>query len=159
MFNCVTSLSKSVQSGLNQPTYVLLFNECNLASQCLMSADTAAKHTGTIMSAYPNALLVSPSTAGDGTSWYKEYFAACKVRYGAGGCRITAIAAHAYSCTPANTMAYLKKLYDTFGLPIWLTEFSCGAKSDGRSTADHTTFMKGVVPLLDAAPYVERYFW
>ena len=40
-----------------------------------------------------------------------------------------------------------------------LTEFSCGARSDGRSTADHNAFMRAVVPLLDAAPFVQRYFW
>ena len=40
-----------------------------------------------------------------------------------------------------------------------LTEFSCGAHSDGRSTADHTAFMRAVVPLLEAAPFVQRYFW
>ena len=54
----------------------LAFNECNLASQCLMSASTAATQFKQIMDANPNALLVSPSTAGDGTSWYKDFFAA-----------------------------------------------------------------------------------
>ena len=124
-----------------------------------MSAQAAATAMKQIMDANPAALLVSPSTAGDGTSWYADFFAACTSLYGAGGCRISAIAAHDYSCTPSSTLAYLQKLHDAFALPIWLTEFSCGAHSAGRPTADHEAFMRGIVPLLEAAPFVQRYFW
>jgi len=128
----------------------LAFNECNLASQCPMSAHAAATSMKSIMDANPTALLVSPSTAGDGTSWrvfarasvrahahararapgdggwrglltrsahapapslrsrrcrYTDFFAACTSLYGAGGCRISAIAAHAYSCERARSAA------------------------------------------------------
>ena len=103
------------------PAAFLFSDECNLASQCEMSAQSAAASFKSIMDANPTALIVSPSTAGDGTSWYRDFFAACSSLYGAGGCRISAIAAHAYSCTPSNTMSYLQGLHSTFNLPIWLT--------------------------------------
>ena len=46
--------------------------------------------------------------------------------YGATGCRITYLATHSYSCTPATTLAYLRQLHERYGYPVWLTEFSCG---------------------------------
>jgi len=76
MYHCTINLGKPIQSGLAPGGFVYGFNECNLASQCLMSASTAATQFKQIMDANPNALLVSPSTAGDGTSWYKDFFAA-----------------------------------------------------------------------------------
>jgi hypothetical protein len=136
MFPCLSSLNTRVQSGLAKPTVIMAFNECNHPNQCLMSADSAAKSMGAIMSAYPNARLVSPSTAGDGEGWYSAFFAACRARYGTGGCRISAIAAHAYSCRPERTMAYLKKLHDTFGLPIFCLSLAAkhGALAARRRT-------------------------
>lgn len=48
-------------------------------------------------------------------------------------------------------------------LPLYplcrLTEFSCEDGAAGRPTADHLKFMKDIVPMLDAAPYVYRYAW
>ena len=42
---------------------------------------------------------------------------------------------------------------------MWLTEFSCGDHSDGKPTSEHLQFMRAVLPLLDAAPFVYRYSW
>ena len=69
------------------------------------------------------------------------------------------LAAHDYSCTPTSTMAYLKQLHERYGYKVWLTEFSCGDGAQKRPTADHLSFMREILPLLDAADYVFRYSW
>ena len=108
---------------------------------------------------WKDSVLVSPATAGDGTSWFDEFFAECKTLYGPTGCNISYVAVHDYSCTASTTMKYLKSIHDRYGYPVWLTEFSCGDGAAGRPTSDHLKFMKEIVPQLDAADYVYRYAW
>lgn len=69
------------------------------------------------MKMWPDAKLVSPATAGNGTQWFDEFFAACKSLYGPTGCRISYLAAHDYSCMPTTTMTYLQGLYQRYGYP------------------------------------------
>ena len=88
-----------------------------------------------------------------------DFFSACDKLYGKGGCNISAVAVHDYSCTPSSTMSYLETVHNTFHLPVWLTEFSCGDGADGKPTSDQLAFMRAIFPLLDAAPHVERYAW
>ena len=79
---------------------------------------------------------------------------------GPSGCNISFVVVHDYSCDPNTTMTYLQQVHERYNnLPIWLTEFSCGDGADGKPTSDQVTFMTSIFPLLDAAPYVERYAW
>ena len=91
-----------------------------------MAADAAAASWATVMQKWPGARLVSPATAGNGVPWLTDFFAACKSRYGASGCRLDAVAVHDYSCDPVTTMGYLDTIFKTFGLPVWLTEVRVG---------------------------------
>jgi hypothetical protein len=43
----------------------------------------------------------------------------------------------------------------TYGLPLWLTEFSC----IGQSFAVNAQFLQAVAPLLAGLPYLQRYAW
>lgn len=56
-------------------------------------------------------------------------------------------------------MKYLEFLYKRYGLKIWLTEFSCGDSAQGKPTSAHLAYMRQIVPLLDASPFVYRYSW
>ncbi len=51
---------------------------------------------------------------------------------------------------------HLKKVYDTFGLPIWITEFNA---NPNRSAAVQAEFMTLALPYLESLDYVERYNW
>ena len=51
---------------------------------------------------------------------------------------------------------HLKKVYDTFGLPIWITEFNA---NPNRSAAVQSEFMTLALPYLESLDYVERYNW
>ena len=142
--------------GMNEPNNV---HNCNTAPAVIAAA------WGGIMKQWPNSRLVSPATAGDGRPWFDAFFSNCTALYGARGCNISALAVHDYSCTPATTMAYLQSMHlrykdaDGVPLPIWLTEFSCGDGASNKPEADHLKFMKEIIPMLDAASYVERYAW
>eukprot|EP00047_Mylnosiga_fluctuans_P007808 m.255607 g.255607 ORF g.255607 m.255607 type:complete len:141 (+) comp19623_c0_seq1:99-521(+) len=105
------------------------------------------------------SLLVSPATAGSGIPWLTQFFGNCTELYGPGGCNISRVAVHDYSCNVTNIMTYLRSVYVAFRLPIWLTEFACGLPSQGRSVAEQEAYMRALVPVLDATSYIERYAW
>ena len=156
---CLSSVNTSVPTDVDQ-TYWMGFNEPNNVHNCNTSAEKVALAWRRTMELHPEpTVLVSPATAGNGTTWYDDFFANCTALYGDKGCRITYLATHCYSCTPNHTMAYLKSLYDRYGHKVWLTEFSCGDSADAKSTAEHVVFMSAILPLLDAADYVDRYSW
>merc|ERR1712007_330577 len=111
------------------------------------------------MQRFPDSMLVSPATAGNGVQWFDEFFGNCTELYGASGCRISHVAVHDYSCTASSTLEYLESIHERYGLPVWLTEFSCGEGARHKPTAQHFAFMKEVLPLLDQAPFVYRYSW
>lgn len=157
---CLKGQSSPLPSGTNA-TFLLGYNEPNVASQCNLSPAAAASAWGAILKGWGGGAtqLVSPATAGNGFSWLDAFLGNCSKIYGERGCQIKYIAVHYYSCTPEATMSYLKQLHTRYGLPVWLTEFSCGDSRENRPEDDHLTFMRTIFPLLDAAPYVYRYAW
>ena len=155
---CLSTLNSTVPRYVNT-TYMLGFNEPNNVHNCNRPASDVAAAWGQVMQQWPNSQLVSPATAGDGTAFFDEFFAACKTFFGASGCRISYVAIHDYSCTASKTMAYIDSIYKRYGYPVWLTEFSCGDGAAGKPTSAHLTYMKEIVPQLDAAPHVYRYAW
>ena len=68
-------------------------------------------------------------------------------------------AVHPYFCDTSQTMAALQAAHDRYKLPLWLTEFACGFGSQGSTADQHLAYMKAVVPLLEASPLVDRYYW
>ena len=156
---CLSGVEKPIPDDVDK-TYWMGFNEPNNLHNCNTDAATVAKAWGRVMELHPAPTqLVSPATAGNGVQFYEDFFGNCTQLYGAPGCRISYLATHCYSCTPASTLLYLKRLHDLFGYKVWLTEFSCGDHAEGKSTAEHLKFMREVLPLLDQADYVYRYSW
>ena len=111
------------------------------------------------MDTFPTSALVTPVTAGFGVFFFDDFFSNCTALYGPSGCRISALAAHDYDCNPESTLEYLRFLYQRYGLPIWLTEFSCGDGKEDAPMSAQLSFMQLIFPLLEAAPYVARYAW
>lgn len=161
---CLSSMNDTIPAWVDM-SILLGMNEPNNAHNCNLPPDTIAKAWGDIMARWPSSRLVSPATAGDGRPWFDGFFAECKSLYGPRGCNISALAVHDYSCDADTTMTYLRTVHERYTdadgqpLPVWLTEFSCGDGAQNRPEADHVAYMKAVIPLLDAAPYVERYAW
>jgi len=158
---CLSSLKTPIPSYVptGEGSLFMGFNEPNNLHNCHTSAEAVATAWGTVMTNWPHSQLVSPATAGNGVQWYDDFFSNCTKMYGKQGCRISFLATHCYSCTPSSTLSYLKTLNERYGYPVWLTEFSCGDHAQGRPREDHIKFMRDVLPLLDAAPFVHRYSW
>lgn len=155
---CLSSVEAKIPDYVNH-TFYMGFNEPNNLHNCNTDAATVAKAWGRVMALWPDSQLVSPATAGNGLKWYDEFFGNCTKLYGSKGCRLSYLATHDYSCTPSSTMSYLEELYKRYKLPVWLTEFSCGDGAQGKPTKEHLAFMKEILPMLDAAPFVYRYAW
>jgi len=154
---CIDDINVTVNSNTNT-TFFLFGNEPNNVHNCNKSPEQMAEAYAQVYKYWPHSIYVSPATAGDGTSFYDAFFAACQKLYN-NNCGLKYLATHDYSCDPSSTMSYLKSLYDRYHLPIWLTEFSCGDGSQKRPTKDHLAFMQQIFPLLDQADYVFRYAW
>ena len=156
---CTKGLANATIPASVNATFLLNFNEPNNAHNCNLPALAVAQAMATVMKLWPDSLLVSPATAGNGIPWFDEFFGNCTALYGPKGCRISHLAVHDYSCDAANTMSYLKSVHDRYKLPVWLTEFSCGDGADAKPTSQHLAYMKEILPLLEAAPFVFRYAW
>ena len=133
--------------------YLLTFNEPDNAGQADMTVARALQlwpqleATGLQLSS--PAVTESPQ----GAAWLAAFMAGAA----ADGYRVNFIAAHWYGdCSdPASLVTYLSGLESTYGLPIWLTEFSCPYDT----LAQNTTFAQAVGPMLAALPYLQRVGW
>ena len=144
----------------NTSPYLLGFNEPNHKGQANLTPLKAANAWRLVeKAAGNNVILVTPSAApcgdpnkclGNTIEWFDSFFRLCE------GCRFDYMATHHYSCNPSATMTFLRQLHERYGLPIWLTEFSCPRTT---SVARILNYMKGVLPRLEAAPFVFRYSW
>jgi len=137
---------------------VLGFNEPNQDGQANMSPQLAAQ----LWKANVNPLkdqgysLITPActSAPSGKTWMKDFFAACD------GCHFDGLAIHWYGTSPQEFIKYIQDFHDTFGLPIWPTEFACQNFSGGaQCTQDQVfNFMKTVKDFMDGTSWVPHYF-
>jgi len=131
---------------------ILGFNEPNHSDQSDIDPETAAAAWIEIQEMYPDKILVSPAPAGGNTNWFDKFFEFCEVL----GCRIDYLATHDYDGHANHVMNKLENLYQRYGKKIWLTEF---AKCCTRDKGEVETFVKAIIPKLEAADYVYRYSW
>ena len=139
--------------------FVLGFNEPNHVEQSNLTAKAAAKYWRILEKGARGFSLVSPAAApcgsktgchGNAVEWFDEFFQECT------GCRIDYLATHAYFCDTNETITYLAKLFDRYGLKIWLTEFACPHTMSALKQLD---YMSQILPWLEASPYIFRYSW
>ncbi|MFH4969508.1 glycosyl hydrolase [Gaetbulibacter sp. M240] len=152
-------------------THVLAFNE---SDQCDKQSGQYNNlcDTDVAVSTYKNLMktglrLVSPScTENAPFGWLKEFHDKANAQ----DIRIDVIGVHWYdwgsnpasspNANPENVFNrfknYLQRVYDLYGLPIWITEFNA---NPNRSTATNYAFMQLALPYLETLDYVERYCW
>ncbi|KAG5637051.1 hypothetical protein H0H81_005963 [Sphagnurus paluster] len=139
---------------------VLGFNEPNQSGQSDMTPQRAAQ----LWQEYIQPLkpqgysLITPActNAPSGKTWQQEFMAACK------GCSFDGLAIHWYGTKAQDFIDYITDMHNTFGLPIWVTEYACQS-FDGRTpqcTKDQVfSFMSQTKNFMDNTPWVARYFW
>lgn len=98
--------------------------------------------------------------------WLEEFYNKAKAQ----DVRIDVIAVHWYDwgsspvANPKPTAlqvfnrfkAYLTRVHDLYGLPIWITEFNA---NPARSQAINAGFLELALPYLESLDYIERYCW
>ena len=152
-------------------THVLAFNESDNCEDQSGQYNNLCD-TDVAVSTYKNLMktglrLVSPSGRENAPfGWLKEFYDKANAQ----DIRIDVIGVHWYdwASSPANSpnadpnlvfnrfKNYLQRVYDLYGLPIWITEFNA---NPNRSNATNYAFIQLALPYLETLEYVERYAW
>lgn len=116
----VSEFQQTVVAGYAK--YALGPNEPNEPSQSNMDPGSAAQLWRQYLEPLVNEgyTLISPACTNDqaGLDWYQQFFQTCP------DCTVHAIAFHCYTTDAQNCIDYAQTLYDTYGKPIWITEFA-----------------------------------
>jgi hypothetical protein len=130
---------------------LLGYNEPNWDGQAEMSVKTALRYWP--MLEKTGLRLGSPATTGrSGLDWTIEFMKGVKEK----GYRLDFLALHWYgNCSCTDYLKDFLDYYDAWGMPMWLTEWSC-YKQDMKTNTD---FLKKAIPLLNSYENMERYAW
>lgn len=147
--------------GLAGEPVVLGFNEPDLRAQSNLTVAQAIALWPDLMAT--GARLGSPAVATShtlgSTSWLGKFMAQAN----AAGLRVDFIAVHYYSTNPdvAAFKTWLTKVYNTYKLPIWVTEWGLvDFTNPDRFTATETAkfFTDGTL-MMDGLGFVEKQAW
>jgi hypothetical protein len=130
---------------------LLGYNEPNWLGQAEMTVDEALQYWP--MLEETGLRLGSPATTGrSGLDWTIAFLNGAKSR----GYRVDFLALHWYGdCSGTEDLKNFLDYYDAFGMPMWLTEWSCYK----QNMAANTSFLEKIVPVLESYERLERYAW
>ena len=140
--------------------YVLGFNEPDGAAQANMTVDEAVERWDELESL--GVPLGSPATVNPLNDWMQDFMQ----RAEAENLRVDFVTLHSYGGpNPARFISKVKRTYELYGKPIWITEFAVAdwgatsAENNRYSEEEVMEFMSVVLPALDQIEYVHRYTW
>ena len=139
---------------------VLTFNEPDLLDQANMTVDEAVALWPLLETL--SVPISSPVTSAPLNDWMRTFMN----KAAADNLRIDFVAIHIYhKNTPSNFLALVEEVYQTYGKPIWITEFAVRDTNATTSTPNKyseayvLSFMDEVLNALDQLDYVMRYSW
>lgn len=155
-------------------TALLGFNEPDVPAQANMTVEGALALWPELQ--VDGLRLGSPATSRAGSTWWMGRFMAgvAAAETGDGDSvngqvshRVDFVAVHYYGAPNVGAfIRFLYKSHQAHARPLWVTEFGV---ADWEAGEDHgsnrytprqvAAFMREVLPLLDALPFVERYAW
>jgi hypothetical protein len=132
--------------------YLLTFNEPDNPAQSNMTVARALQLWPYLEATGLQLGSPAVSDSSSGSAWLAQFMAGARQD----GYRVDFIAVHWYgNCSdPQSLISYLAGM-ESYGLPLWLTEFSCL----NDSAAVNTSFLQQVGPQLEALPYLQRIGW
>ncbi len=160
-----TNINNVIASGA---TYVLGFNEPERADQANMSVATAINKWTTLQALSTAGIkMVSPAVSDttDGRAWITDFMN----QAAANNLVVDEVAFHWYGAsTPNNPTGAANNMlnrvdwyHNTFGLPVWVTEFGIidwgGNYTEAEMQEANRIFYQTVQAGLDARSYVTRY--
>lgn len=140
--------------------YVLGFNEPDQAGQANMTVSQA-------LALWPQLQniglpLGSPAVSYPTVQWFTDFMDSVAAEH----LRVDFICVHMYVGTDdVNFVQVLQTLYNTYHLPIWVTEFATADWSattlagNSYTPADVLGFMQRLLPQLDSLSFIQRYSW
>ncbi len=181
----ISRAMNDIPSGMKT---LLGFNEPNFGSQSNLTPERAAElwaQIEQIAASKGISKIASPAVNYCGGSctdtspinWLKRFYAACRARYGANGCKVDYTAYHSYVCQlnwlqgkiQEFTSAHNAALANSdpadnsdFNKPIWLTEFACGDKPSTWTSItlqNQIDYVNAAVPWLEGDSRIMRYAW
>ena len=147
--DCSVLPARLASSGAKE---LLAFNEPDSPSQSNVSVQRALDLWPALEST--GLRLGSPAVTDDaaGHAWLDSFMTGIRQR----GLRVDFITLHWYgSCTNGTQLTTYLSTMSKYGLPIWLTEFSCV----NQTAATNTRFVQQVVSTLSTLPYLQRIAW
>jgi Glycosyl hydrolase catalytic core len=159
--NAAIDVQGLIQQIPAEAQFLLGFNEPNFGTQANLTPAQAAAAWPQLeqIAQARNLKLVAPAVNYCGGNcnetdpfvWLDAFIAACT------NCQVDYIAFHWYACSQDALTGMLKR-FESYGRPVWLTEFACLDDAD-TSEAAQEAYMKAAVPVLEADPKVFRYAW
>jgi hypothetical protein len=129
---------------------LLAFNEPDLRGQANMTVARALELWPRLEAL--GLRLGSPAPSQNGRAWLTAFLEGARER----GYRVDFLALHWYGdCRDTKALETFLRSWESWGLPIWLTEWSC-RQQDG---ATNLAFVERAIPMLDEHPLVERVAW
>jgi hypothetical protein len=154
----IATLTQQRQQGL--VTELLGLNEPDGATQANVTVARALEAWPALEST--GLRLGSPAAVSPTNAWMQEFMTAVDAQ----GLRVDFVTVHWYGGANADSlMNVLRNVSQAYGRPVWLTEFApadwnaTATRPNRYTPADIEAFMRKALPLLDAAPFVERYSW
>jgi hypothetical protein len=139
---------------------VLAFNEPDLEGQANLTVDEAVDLWPLLETL--NGPISSPVTSAPLNDWMRNFMNKAIDE----NLRIDFVAIHIYhKNTPSNFLALVEEVYETYGKPIWITEFAVRDNNASESTPNKYSeayvhsFMNEVLNALEQLEYVKRYSW
>jgi hypothetical protein len=150
-----SSTCPALPTGLaaNGNQYLLTFNEPDNSSQSNMSVARAVQLWPYLEATGLQLSSPAVTSGSSGATWLASFMSQANQL----GLRVNFLALHWYGdCSnPQNLINYLAGMETSYGLPEWLTEFSC----INDSSAVNANFIQQVAPELEALPYLQRFAW
>jgi len=140
------------------------FNEPDIDSQANMSVDHAVelwkKHVLPMKENCEGVKIGSPAVSNgpNGLPWLKEFLEKLGSVERSG---VDHVVIHYYSPDVEHFKRHVQEVYETFKIPVWVTEFACTTWDNAHPASEKEVllFMEEAVRFLDEAPFVQRYAW
>jgi hypothetical protein len=154
-----TNVESAIASG---STYIMGFNEPDMASQADLSASDAASYFKEYITPYAGqATLVSPavtssSSTDQGLSWFESFISACS------DCGVSVLAVHWYGDSVSELQSFITEAISTastYGISeVWLTEWALSSDEGGISDlATAASFVQEAGAWLDEQSALTHY--
>ena len=154
-----TNAAKMRTFGENMnATHHLAFNEPDGDKQANMTVDKAIEQYAILQASGLRLGAPAVTDGAKGRAWLDEFMSKAI----AAGYRIDFIPVHYYKIMGVTAFkAWLKDFYDTYQVPIWVTEFNYGdiwaSNEKDKTEAEVLTNMTAYCEMMDEADFVERY--